>query len=300
MAPYYLDPATEKFVCNKERDVGFQAPKEYEIRCTPDGFGTFGLYVNDPSFPLDEDVPLPFPCANGESDDIKGRKILYQFRIPCNIPSCVIVEPTMSPAPTATKTPTLSPSVSSIPTTLAPSETPTDNPTVEPTILTTESPTVLQTESPTASVPPTPCIDQTRPQLESTLGTQVPLPNGAVTIVNQGGTTARLEITQLWSNNTLGWISPYYATEPGKFECPKNREIEPDEVLAYDVPCFEGFIQFNVIVNDLEFPAGSDLGLPEGCTSDIFDVPGKKVAYIFRVQCTDPNCSDGEPDNLMG
>jgi len=145
-----------------------------------------------------------------------------------------------------------------------------------------------------APSPATDCYDFhdiTEEDVVSKFGTDKPIPEDSVRIINGENSTVTVEISQLWSNNAtnLSFFIQYHAEEQGSV-CEGIPDFSYEDIIARDLECYDGWTELGIFIYFDE-----DLSLEEcdGCKSpdpDDEDV----ITYYFEFPC-EPICETIAP-----
>jgi hypothetical protein len=221
--------------------------------------------------------------------------VTIQFNGPgavCGIKSCI----TSTRPPTdggnirvGTPSPTISPSPSS-----QPSDLPSGSfyPSSQPSSTPTE--TVYPSGSP--SSPPTDCYDKygiTEEDIINRAGSDQPIPDNAVRIINGENAIVTIEISQLWTNDAnISFFINYHSGTHDTI-CEGIQDFSYEETIEKDLECYDGWTDLGIFIyfdDEITFEECEECTPPDEDEENV-------VAYFFELPC-EPICEDFGATNL--
>jgi hypothetical protein len=204
---------------------------------------------------------------------------------PSDVPSG---SPSGSPSGVPSRVPSEAPSGSFFPST-PPSDTPSVSsyPSLEPSASPSESPTFVPSSQPTDCYEK---YDITADDIIYQEGSDDPIPEDAVQIINGEVTNVTVEISQLWSEDTNLTVFIHYHTETHDTVCEAIPDFAYEDTIEKDLQCYMGYTDIGIFIY---FDDELTLEECEECKP-----PGpddeNTIAYFFELPC-EPICESLAP-----
>jgi hypothetical protein len=126
------------------------------------------------------------------------------------------------------------------------------------------------------------------------IGTQLPFPGGAFSVISRNNDTINFSVTQLWNTDgEIKMLAVHYHDAIGSTDCDKNLDVEASYEIVHSAVCVDGFAEVAIF---LYVGAGSDFDVPE---CDACKVPQDDntdfVAYHMEINCFPMVCPSSSP-----
>jgi len=156
----------------------------------------------------------------------------------------------------------------------------------------TSAPTPTMAPSGAPSGAPTDCYDRhdiSEEDIINQIGSDEPVPEDAVKIINGANTTVTIEISQLWTNNANLSFFIHYHTETHDTICEGIPDFAFEDTIVKQLECYEGWTDVGIFIyfGDLSLEECEECKPPESDEEGV-------VAYYFELPC-DPICETSPP-----
>jgi hypothetical protein len=139
----------------------------------------------------------------------------------------------------------------------------------------------LVTQPPTSS--PTDCDDLHVIEAEHVIkqkGSDIPLPEGTITITNSGTDTVNITISQLWNDEDLSFFINYHSKSHNNL-CEATQQFGPKQSIELELECYNKFSVFSMFVyldGNMTIEECEDCKEPADGDVDV-------IAYYFEIPC---------------
>jgi len=142
---------------------------------------------------------------------------------------------------------------------------------------------------------PIDCFDRyaiTDEHIIDKFGSEEPIPEDAVKIIDGDNTDVKIEISQLWFNDTNPAVFVQYHTQNHGSVCEGIPDVSYEDTIIKDLECLDGWTDLGVFIyfgNELNLEDCEECKHPASGDEDV-------IAYYFELPCK-PICESPAPTN---
>ena len=141
------------------------------------------------------------------------------------------------------------------------------------------------------------CSDEPEITFMEDIGTQLPFPSGAFSVISRNNDTIDFSVTQLWNTDgDIKMVAVHYHDAIGSTDCDKNLDVEASYEIVHSAVCVEGFAEIAIFLyvgtgGDFDVPECDACKVPEDDNTDF-------VAYRMEINCMPMFCPSSSPSEV--